>query len=127
MTHEGARGVPGFRVNIVRVSWIAGDVEKSLAGLYRYSEAEARKASDWHCGKKGGPARMSRLLGVIAAVLLILGRLAAIVKSAFPALASRSGPDVAQLGYVFLAGAAACIGADKYLGYSSSWSRNILA
>jgi hypothetical protein len=60
-------------------------------------------------------------------VLLALGSLAPIVKSALPAVASPSGIDFAQLGYVFLAAAATCIGADKYLGYSSSWSRDTLA
>jgi hypothetical protein len=119
---------PGDPASIVTgLSWKEDDLEASLAELYRYSEEQANQVSTWYWRSKAGVALRSRFLRFLAVVLLTIGGLAPLVKAAFPMIGTRTGIDIAQLGYVFLAGGGACLGLDKYLGYSSAWSRYILA
>lgn len=112
---------------ISNLSWDNDHIEISLREAYRYYERKGQNAAAWYLRKKRKPALISRFLRVMAVCLVTIGGLSPLVKSAFPGLGAAWHIDIAQLGYFFLAFAAACMAADRYLGFSTSWARSMLA
>lgn len=110
------------------------DRQISIQHLYRYAEQYAQQSIDWYLGNKNSKSRWSRWLRLSAIVLATLGGLAPVMLSIGwlerdPAgLSGWSGSAAAiigQLGYLWLALAAACVATDKFFGFSSGWMRYI--
>ncbi|MBV9928748.1 MAG: SLATT domain-containing protein [Acidobacteria bacterium] len=103
------------------------ETEASIRRAYAYAEERAEQAVQWYLKNKGWKAFWSRSLRISAILLTTLGGLAPIVGST-GWLKSQSfdyEPVVKMLGYVFLALAAACVGLDRFFGFSSGWMRYI--
>ena len=100
------------------LSWKTdADVEASLNALYRYAEAMADESIRWYWKAKRSNALWSRLLRVVAIGFAALGGLAPIISSLD--WFTQSSHLVGQLGYISLGLAAACVGFDKFFGFSS--------
>ncbi len=107
------------------LSWkTATDVEASINTLYRYAETMADESIRWYWKAKRTNALWSRFLRVGAIGFVALGGLAPIVSSLD--WFSQSSHLVGQLGYISLGIAAACVGFDKFFGFSSGWMRYVL-
>ena len=106
------------------LSWQTGaDVEASINTLYHYAEASAQESIAWYWNAKRPKARWSQFLRLAAIALATLGGLAPIIASLD--WFSQSGRLVGQLGYISLGLAAACVGLDKFFGFSSAWMRYV--
>lgn len=102
-------------------------IQMSINALYQYAEANANDSIQWYGRKKHDKAKMSSFLRASAIILTSLGGLAPIV-GAIGITSINFGKlpvNIGQLGYLFLGLAAACIGFDKYFGFSSGWMRYI--
>ena len=111
------------------LSWgDARETEASIQRVYAYAEQRAQQAIEWYLKSKGWKAFWSRSLRISAILLTTLGGLAPIVGSiGWLKLQSFDyEPAVRMLGYVFLALAAACVGLDRFFGFSSGWMRYIM-
>lgn len=108
------------------LSWKnAQDTEASIQKAYAYAEQRAQQAVDWYLRNKGWKAFWSRWLRISAILLTTLGGLAPIMGSTGWLTEGYAGA-VRMLGYVFLALAAACVGLDRFFGFSSGWMRYIM-
>jgi hypothetical protein len=108
------------------LSWKTdADVEASINALYRYAEARADESIRWYWKAKRTNALWSRLLRVGAIGFAALGGLAPIVSS-LDWFGQSSSHLIGQVGYISLGIAAACVGFDKFFGFSSGWMRYVL-
>ena len=101
------------------------EVQASIGTLYSYAEARAQESIDWYWNAKQSKARWSRFLRLAAIVLAAMGGLAPII-GALDSL-SQFSRVVGQVGYIVLGLAAACVGLDKFFGFSSGWMRYVRA
>jgi hypothetical protein len=110
------------------------DRQASIQRLYRYAEQQAQQAIDWYLGSKSSKSRWSRWLRLSAIALATLGGLAPVMLSigwlgrdagAGQGWSGSAAAIVGQLGYLWLALAAACVATDKFFGFSSGWMRYI--
>ena len=85
--------------------------------LFRWVEASALTTLDWYLREKAPKARKSRLLRLLAIGLATAGGVVPFVAVGI------SNAKFAFWGYPLLGVAAACVGADRALGLSSSWMR----
>jgi hypothetical protein len=88
-----------------------------LLELFRHAENEVITAIGWYLARRRGPARWSRALRALAALLGIAGTLTPLVHAAAPAAVRP------EWGFVFLAGGAGCVLFDRVFGFSASWTR----
>ena len=102
------------------IDW-AADYHSTAATLYRWTEAAAISTLNWYLTEKGGKARWSRALRVLAVVFITAGALAPVI-----AVGTGNVKD-AFWGYPALGLGAACIGLDRAFGFSSSWMRYLSA
>jgi len=100
----------------------ADEVQASINELYEYAEASANASIEWYGKQKNNLARMSQRLRSLAILLTTLGGLMPIVSALG---VSTVNVNIGQLGYLFLGLAAACVGYDRFFGYSSGWMRYI--
>jgi SMODS and SLOG-associating 2TM effector domain 2 len=85
--------------------------------LFRWVEASALTTLEWYLKEKKPKARRSRILRIVAIAIATSG-------GVFPFVAvGASDAKLAFWGYPLLGVAAACIAADRALGFSSSWMR----
>lgn len=102
-----------------QLSWNPEDVAGSIAELYRLLEARAVESIQWYLRDRRWKKRLSRALRMAAILLTAAGGLIPLSRAA--------GADInPELGYVFLAAAAACVALDRFFGFSSSWMRYML-
>jgi hypothetical protein len=120
--------VPDF--NVQDLTWGSpAEVQESIKRLYRYAEGVANESINWYGRHKRKLAWKSRLLRLLAIVLTAVGGLTPIISAlglsnqTFPEWAK--GLSMGQLGYLFLGLAAACVGLDRFFGFSSGWIRYI--
>lgn len=105
------------------------DIQTSIIELYQYAESSANASIDWYGRNKNGLARWSQFLRAATIILTSAGGLMPIVsglglsKITLPFV--NASVDVGQLGYFFLGLAAACVGYDRFFGFSSGWMRYI--
>jgi SMODS and SLOG-associating 2TM effector domain 2 len=92
-------------------AWVVAD------RLFRWVEASALTTLEWYLKEKRPKARRSRLLRLLAIGLAALGSVAPFVA------VGTSNAKFAFWGYPLLGAAAACVGADRALGLSTSWMR----
>jgi integrase len=112
--------VPDF--NVQELTWgTAAEVQESIKRLYLYAEAVADESIDWYGRHKRKLAWKSRLLRLLAIILTAVGGLTPILS----ALGWAQNLNIGQLGYLFLGLAAACVGLDRFIGFSSGWIRYI--
>jgi hypothetical protein len=115
------RGLPDIDVphlQVQNLKWSnATETQESIVKLYQYAEAFANDSIDWYGRKKRGKAWMSQSLRALAIIFTTAGGLMPIINAL--------GQTTGQLGYLFLGFAAACIGFDRFFGYSSGWMRYI--
>jgi hypothetical protein len=113
--------------DLSQLSWKNSDeIETSLKELRAYVEDEAQRQIKWYYAKKVWKARASMGLRFVAIVLFALGGLVPILKATLPTqLIAGLGFDFGQAGYLLIGIAAACIGLDRYFGYSTGWIRYI--
>src|SRR5579859_5491469 len=105
---------------LAALSWRDPDIDKSLADLRDYVEAEGRKQVEWYYSKKRAKALASTSIRFIAIVLFVLGGLVPIIKATLPP-GTALPFDFGQAGYLLIGLGAGCIGMDRYFGYSSGW------
>lgn len=108
----------------------AEEIQSSIVKLYQYAEKKAYDSISWYRVRKGRMAWNSRLLRFLAIILTSLGGLAPLISSI--GLANEFVVNelplnimIGQFGYLFLGLAAACIGLDRFFGFSSGWMRYI--
>jgi hypothetical protein len=110
------------------------DSQISIQNLYRYAEQHAQQSIDWYLASKKSKSRWSRYLRLSAIALATLGGLAPVMLSmgwlerepgAGQSWSSSAAAIIGQLGYLWLALAAACVATDKFFGFSSGWMRYI--
>jgi hypothetical protein len=110
------------------------DRQASIQRLYRYAEQQGQQAIDWYLGSKNSKSRWSRWLRMSAIGLATLGGLAPVLLSigwldrdagAGQGWSGSTAAIIGQLGYLWLALAAACVATDKFFGFSSGWMRYI--
>ena len=117
-------------LEVHKLKWDPADeVQKSLGVLFQNVERHASSSIDWYRKKKTRKARLSSTLRLFAIVWTTLGGLTPILGSIGVRQITIPGASVpvelGNLGYLFLGFAAACIGLDKYFGFSSGWMRYI--
>ena len=117
-------------MNVQNLKWTTpAEVQESISALYQYVEANANASIAWYAKNKSRKAWMSRSLRFLAIVLTGLGGLTPIISALN--LSSVNLPrglgslNLGQLGYLLLGLAAACIGFDRFFGFSSGWMRYI--
>jgi SMODS and SLOG-associating 2TM effector domain 2 len=110
------------------------DRQVSIQNLYRYAEQHAQQSIDWYLGSKSSKSRWSRWLRLSAIALTTLGGLAPVILSfgwldrdlgAGQGWSGSATAIIGQLGYLWLALAAACVATDRFFGFSSGWMRYI--
>jgi hypothetical protein len=98
------------------LSWSPEDIAGSITELYRLVEARAVESIGWYLRDRRWKKRLSRALRMAAILLTAAGGLVPLTRAA--------GADIhPELGYVFLALAAACVAVDRFFGFSSAWMR----
>jgi hypothetical protein len=89
----------------------------SIQMLYVHVESQALEAINWYVRDKRSKARWSRVLRFLTIILTAAGGLVPLLRvSGVKAVG-------AEWGYVLLALAAACVGLDRFFGFSSAWMR----
>jgi hypothetical protein len=115
------------RLQVHKLKWTTDDeIQVSIGELYQYAEANANGSIVWYGKQKRRKARMSRVLRGLAIILTIAGGLTPIVAAlGLQNIGTPPGRQiqVGQLGYLLLGLAAACVGFDKFFGFSSGWMR----
>jgi hypothetical protein len=118
------------KLQVQNLKWKAPDeIQESISALYQYAEATANDCIRWYGGRKRRIAWLSQLLRLLAIILTTLGGLTPIISSLgwsnleLPKAMLKL--NVGQLGYLFLGLAAACVGLDRFFGFSSGWMRYI--
>jgi SMODS and SLOG-associating 2TM effector domain 2 len=105
------------------------EARDSIKKLYEYAEAVADTSIYWYGCHKRKIAWKSRLLRLFAIIFTALGGLTPIISSLGWSIQRGPGVverlDFGQLGYLFLGLAAACVGLDRFFGFSSGWMRYI--
>ncbi|MCC9311983.1 SLATT domain-containing protein [Kitasatospora sp. RB6PN24] len=96
-----------------------GEPAERLEELYRWSEERAVEAIEWYRRDRTWKRHWARLLRFGAAVLGVAGVALPLVQ-----LTGRF-EHAAAWGYVALALAAGCLGADRVFGCSSGWMRDV--
>jgi len=103
-------------------------IQTSIGLLFEFAEASANYSIDWYEAKRARKASKSRMLRFLAILLTVFGGLTPILGglglSNIPVSKDRT-LNLGQLGYLFLGLAAACVGFDKFFGFSSGWMRYI--
>jgi hypothetical protein len=108
------------------LSWKDADLENSLSALHRYIEEQAQKQIKWYWDKTRAKANVSVALRFLAIVLFAMGGLVPLVKATLPESALHWFPfDFGQCGYLLIGIAAACMGLDRFFGYSTGWIRYV--
>jgi hypothetical protein len=98
----------------------AVDMREELERVRAQIENKAIDAINWYLNRKTREASYSRLLRGTAIILTALGGLMPVLQGLFE---TGTFAVFGQIGYVFLALAAACVGFDKFFGFSSGWVR----
>ena len=117
-------------LEVEKLKWSTPEETRASIGvLYDYAENHANQSISWYAGHKRKKALCSRWLRFAAIFLTTLGGLSPILGSLglqqIPVSGSNLALNVGQLGYFFLALAAACVGFDRFFGFSSGWMRYI--
>lgn len=118
------------RLAVQSLKWSTPEETRASIGvLYAYAENHASQSISWYAGHKRKKALCSRWLRFAAILLTTLGGLAPILGSLgwqqIGVPKTTLALNVGQLGYFFLALAAACVGFDRFFGFSSGWMRYI--
>jgi hypothetical protein len=91
--------------------------------IYRYAKQECQSAIDWYWRKRAPKKRRAIGLRLLVIALLALGTVAPLLASGgFRVI---GGVQTIWLGYVCLAAAGTCLGADKLLSFSADWMRYV--
>jgi hypothetical protein len=122
--------IPTPRLEVQKLKWSSPEeTQGSIALLFQFVEAHVLDAIAWYAKHKRHKALLSRSLRLWAILCTTLGGLAPILDSLFSQDITVEGAHltlrIGQLGYFFLALAAACIGLDRFFGFSSGWMRYI--
>jgi hypothetical protein len=116
--------IPAASLEVQNLRWSTPEeMQSSIRALYQYTEAHASDSIGWYARNKRQKAFMSRSLRFWAIILTTLGGLAPLIEALGWKLTGRN--TVGQFGYLFLGLAAACIGLDRFFGFSSGWMRYI--
>ena len=116
------------RLSAQNLKWTrADDIQASISELYQYAETSANASIDWYGRHKNSLARWSQTLRALTIILTSIGGLMPLISAlGFRISVGQTGNlELGQLGYLFLGLAAACVGYDKFFGYSSGWMRYI--
>jgi hypothetical protein len=106
------------------------NLDDSLRKLHAEAVARAREECEWYQKNRGPKKSMSQALRILTIIFFGLAGLVPLLTAA------HLTPDLkilsmvvatSQLGYIFAAFATALIGFDKFMGFSSGWSRYMVA
>ena len=106
-----------------RLRWDASNPDGSLQALLAYVVDEARKSIDWYWRSKRSKSLLSRIIQLSAVVLTAGAGL-------LPLIGEFTKNDTLRSGLwatLFVGTAAALLGLDKAFGFSSGWTRYVLA
>jgi hypothetical protein len=122
-----SRDIERPRFEVQNLKWKSADeIQESIGAIYRYAEDTASDSIAWYGKSKRRKAQISQLLRFLAIVLTSLGGLTPIIGAlglTTIALRGELKLNVGQMGYLFLGLAAACVGFDRFFGFSSGWMR----
>jgi hypothetical protein len=110
--------------SIEELSWATSDALKSLDAVRVFTEYQANDAIDWYYRRKRPKQIGSQSMRFCAIVLASVGGLVPIIV-ALPHV--NPAWMLEKWGYVALGVAAACLGLDKFFGFSTGWVRYISA
>ncbi|MYS19777.1 SLATT domain-containing protein [Streptomyces sp. DvalAA-14] len=96
-----------------------GEPAERLEELYRWAESGALRTADWYLDDRIRKRRGARALRIAASVLAAAGAALPLVQ-----LAGAGGP-LTVWGYLALLGAGACVCADRVLGLTAGWMRDM--
>ncbi len=121
---ELERRIRGLGETVVGLSWEPEDRERSLEELFHAADAIGTAAAGWYARKCRWKRRFSLAFRASAIALVSIGGLLPLLNTA---LGADTSTTLAEWGYVCLAVAGACVGANRFFGVSSSWIRFISA
>jgi hypothetical protein len=104
-------------------TWNCSDAAASLHAILKYVEQQAQRHADWYWQKKQSKSRYSRWIRFSAVVLTSAGAIVPIIGQIF------GGPtlNTGLWASFFVGAAAALLALDKAFGFSSGWTRYVLA
>ncbi len=94
-----------------------------LAAVYTHTVETAKDAIAWYLINKVPQKRWARTTRFVAILFTAVGGLIPLIAASRVLATWTASIELSQFGYVSLALAGACIGLDKYFGYSSAWIR----
>lgn len=108
-----------------QLDWSTEHRAESIASVFSHTTSLCAAAEEWYAAKR--PAK--RLWGRALRVASLLLALVAAVLPVISEITSTGGKPAVAPGWaaVALAGAAACVGLDRYFGFSSGWMRFMTA
>ncbi|MEU3772057.1 SLATT domain-containing protein [Streptomyces sp. NPDC032472] len=96
-----------------------GEPAERLDELYRRVEADALRTAEWYMSDRARKRLGARILRAGAAAGAVIG-------ASMPLLAlTGSAPGAASYGYLALLLGAACMGCDRFFGFTSGWMRDV--
>lgn len=107
------------------LSWKPDALVASVKALAEDVEHNVVEASEWYMAKRRLPSAGARWTRILAIIFVTLGGIAPVAESTFGPLKGAITVSGTGVGYLFLAAAAACLGLDRYAGFSSTWMRRI--
>jgi hypothetical protein len=125
---ERPRDIVMPRIQVQYLNWQTDDdIQTSVRQLFHFAEASANYSIDWYEVKRARKAAKSRALRFTAILLTVFGGLTPVFAGLGVSTVHWWGLNInlGQIGYLFLGLAAACIGLDRFFGFSSGWMRYI--
>jgi hypothetical protein len=110
-----------------RIGWDSADLAKSLREIRNAVELEGQKAIDWYWKAKRWKRIPSQWIQFLALLLTAAAGLVPIILQLVKNTGAAKGFDSGPLAALFVGIAAALLGLDKAFGYSSGWTRYVLA
>jgi hypothetical protein len=95
---------------------------KYVGEIYQHAVREANSTIDWYLVSKKPKKTWAQATRLGAILFTAIGGLVPLIV-ATKVLPKFGETDVTQFGYIALALAAACVGLDKFFGFSSAWIR----
>jgi conflict system pore-forming effector with SLATT domain len=107
------------------LDWQCADPSTSLTQLKKYVEDQATSAANWYFAEKKWKARWSSVFRLAAIILTALSGLIPVLGQL---MIAPTAPTINPLWSSLLVGiAAALVGVDRAFGFSSGWTRYVLA
>jgi SMODS and SLOG-associating 2TM effector domain 2 len=113
------------RPGLSGLDWSEAGRAQSLATLYREAYGYGKGAEEWYAGKRRAKRHAGRLLRVLA---IVLTGVAALIPVLAEIYTTDGRPEIAPAwAAVALGVAATLVGLDRFFGFTSAWTRFMVA